>query len=80
MYELKQAMLNLEKAKEEYNKQYSKLADEIKEIIDSYRTSQESLDDPTVCPETQVMCEFDMIHVHEIDNIVEKIMKLLTKN
>ena len=33
MYELKQAMLNLEKAKEEYNKQYSKLANEIKEII-----------------------------------------------
>jgi hypothetical protein len=81
MYKFKQAMINLEKAKEEYSRQYSKLAGEIKKIIDSYRTSQ--LDDPenpTLCPETQAICEFDMIHVHEIDNIVKEIMELLTEN
>ena len=81
MYEFKQAMLNLEKAKEEYSRQYSKLADEIKAIIDSYRTSQlEDPENPTICPETQVICDFDMIHVHEIDNIVKEIMELLTEN
>ena len=80
MYEFKQAMLNLEKAKEEYSRQYSKLAGEIKAIIDSYRTSQEDIDNPTVCPETQAICDFDMIHVHEIDNIVKEIMELLTEN
>ncbi|MGD9152397.1 MAG: hypothetical protein PVG30_01900 [Gammaproteobacteria bacterium] len=81
MREFKQAMLNLEKAKEEYSRQYSKLTGEIKEIIDSYRISQrDDPEYPTLCPGTQTICDFDMIHVHEIDNIVKEIMELLTEN